>query len=60
MARCPKLDYDGRTLFGNSNDKFICTLTGVEMDVDSTKVKYVCKAEYGEEYEKCPIYRDRA
>ncbi len=57
MARCPKLDYDSRTIFGNYDDKYICTVTGVRMDVDDPKVKFVCKCDYGEEYKKCPIYQ---
>lgn len=59
MARCPKLDYESNSYFGNSSDKYICTLTGMKMDVDDPKVKYVCKVDYGYEYEKCPIYKDR-
>lgn len=57
MADCPYLGYESRSIFGNSNDKYICKLTQMEMDVDSSKVKYVCKA-YGEEYKKCPIYKN--
>ena len=59
MARCPKLDYESNSLFGNSSDKYICKLTGIKMDVDDPKVKYVCKVDYGEEYEKCPVYQNR-
>lgn len=58
MARCPYLDYESNSYFGNSNDKYICKVTGVHMDIDDTKVKYVCKAEYGDEYKKCAIYQD--
>lgn len=60
MSRCPKLDYEGNTIFGNYDDKYICLLTGMKMDVDSSKVKYVCKSDYGDEYKQCPIYRDKA
>lgn len=60
MSRCPKLDYEDNTIFGNNDDKYICLLTGMKMDVDSSKVKYVCKADYGDEYKQCPIYRDKA
>ena len=45
MARCPYLDYESNSLFGNSNDKYICKLTGQKMDVDDTKVKVGCNAE---------------
>ena len=59
MARCPYLDYESNSFFGNSNDIFICKLTGQKIDVDDTKVKYTCKADYGEEYERCPAFQDR-
>ena len=59
MARCPYLDYESNSVFGNSNDKYICKLTGQEMDVDDTKVKYTCKADYGDKYEDCQVYKDR-
>lgn len=60
MARCPKLDYESRTYIGNCHDKYICTLTGMKMDLDDPKVKNMCKVDYGEEYRKCPIYKDYA
>lgn len=59
MARCPYLDYDSRTIFGNYDDKYICKLCGKQFDVDDKQVKYTCKADYGEEYQKCPVYKDR-
>lgn len=59
MARCPYLDYESHGYFGNSNDKYICKLTGQKMDVDDTKVKYACKADYGDKYEDCQVYRDK-
>ncbi len=59
MARCPYLDYESNSYFGSSNDKYICKLTGMKMDIDDLKVKYTCKVEYGEEYEKCPVFKDR-
>lgn len=55
---CPKVKFDGHTWYSDS--KYICTLTGMCMDVDDARVKYMCKAEYGEEYRKCPIYKDKA
>lgn len=58
MARCPKLDYESRNAIFTSSDVFICTVTGVEMDYDSPKVKNCCKVEYGEEYYNCPIYKN--
>ncbi len=59
MARCPYLDYESNSFFGNSNDKFICKLSGRKMDVDDSQVRYTCKADYGDHYEDCPIYRNR-
>lgn len=58
MARCPYLDYESNSYWGNSSDKYICKLACKQMDVDSSVVKYTCKAEYGEEYKNCPIYKD--
>ncbi len=57
MARCPYLDYESNSIFGNSNDKYICKLCNQRMSIDDSKVKYTCKVEYGEEYKKCPIYQ---
>lgn len=59
MARCPYLDYDSRTIFGNYDDKYICKITGMTMDVNDSKVKHVCKLDYGEEYRNCPVYKSR-
>lgn len=59
MARCPYLDYSSNSYFGTSGDKYICKLTGQEMDVDDTKVKYTCKSDCDDEYEKCPVYKER-
>ncbi|MCQ2497102.1 MAG: hypothetical protein MJ131_10990 [Lachnospiraceae bacterium] len=56
MARCPYLDYESNSIFGNSNDKFICKVTGQKMDVDDPKVEYTCKSDYDEEYKNCSIY----
>lgn len=38
---------------------YVCKLTGLKMDTDDVKVKYVCKCDSGYEYEKCPVYQDR-
>lgn len=59
MARCPYLDYESNSFFGNSRDKYICKLTGEKMDVDETKVKDICKVDYSDKYEECPVYRNR-
>ncbi|MBR2591312.1 MAG: hypothetical protein IKE65_10415 [Clostridia bacterium] len=58
MSRCPFLDYESNSLFGNSSDEYICKECGKHMPVDSSEVKYVCKAEYGDEYKKCHIYQN--
>lgn len=58
MARCPKLDYESNTLFGNYDDCYICKVTNKRMSVDSATVKYTCKPDYGEEYRNCPIYKN--
>lgn len=57
MSRCPKLDYESNSFFGNSSDKYICKLTDKKMDVDDPKVKYTCKSDSDDEYKKCDIYR---
>lgn len=60
MARCPKLDFESNSLFfASSSDKYVCSLTGMKMDMDDTKVKFVCNCDSGYEYEKCPAYQDR-
>lgn len=59
MSRCSYLDYISRGLFSSSNDTYICKLCKKEFPVDDLQVKYICKAEYGDEYEKCPVYKDR-
>lgn len=59
MARCPYLDYESNSFFGNSNDKYICKLCGRKMDVNDSQVKYTCKADYGDKYQDCDIYRNR-
>lgn len=58
MARCPYLDYESNHFFSTSSDKYICKECRKQMDVDDPQVKYVCKAEYGEEYKKCPVYQN--
>jgi len=59
MARCPKLDYESNSLFLTTSDKYVCSVTGMKMDLDDARVKHICKPESGYEYEKCPIYQDR-
>ncbi len=59
MARCYYLDYESNSLFGNDNDYYYCKLCGKRFRVDDPQVKYTCNPSYGEEYKKCPIYKDR-
>lgn len=59
MARCPYLDYQSNSFFGSSNDRYICKLCRKQFDTRDLQVKYTCNADYGEEYKKCPVYRDR-
>lgn len=58
MARCPYLDYIDHGGWGNSDDEYVCKLCHKRMPVYDSQVKYVCNAEYGEEYRKCRIYQD--
>ncbi|WP_029071005.1 hypothetical protein [Kandleria vitulina] len=58
MSRCPFLDYESNSYFGNSNDKYKCELTCQKMDVDDPKVKYTCKADYGDNYKDCEVYKN--
>mgnify|MGYP000901096737 CR=1 FL=1 len=60
MSRCPYLDYETNSFFFNTNDKYICKLIDLKIDVDDPKIKYLCKAEYGDKYKECEIYIDKA
>ena len=56
MARCPHLVY-----LGSAYDQYKCDLCPNKvMDRSSSEVKYVCNPDYGEEYKKCPIWKDKA
>lgn len=57
MSRCPYLDYESNSFFGNSDDKYICKLTGAKMPVDSKQVEKVCKGSY-DAYYNCQIYKN--
>lgn len=59
MAQCYYLDYISRGLFSSSNDTYICKLSNQQFQLDDLQVKCVCKAECGEEYKNCPIYKER-
>lgn len=58
MSRCPYLDYESHNFFGNSDDEYICKLSHQHMHVWDSQIKDICKAEYGDEYQKCPIYQN--
>lgn len=59
MARCPYLDYESTNYIFRSGDKYVCQLSGEKMDVDDSKVEYICNADYGCKYEDCPYYQSR-
>lgn len=56
MARCPYLDYESRGLLFSQGD-YYCKLCGKTLS--DSEVNYKCNPSYGEEYEKCPVYKDR-
>ena len=57
MSECPKLKYVSSGFF--SETKYKCELTGIEMYADDTKCKHLCKCDDKDEYENCPVYKDR-
>lgn len=57
MARCYYLGYESTNWLSRSQDEYICEKCGKRFSVYDSHVKYVCDAEYGEEYKKCPIYK---
>lgn len=60
MARCYYLEYKSKSLFSSyDNDKYYCKLCGKEFNTNDPQVKYTCNANCGEEYKKCPVYKDR-
>lgn len=60
MSRCPNLDYAYIMVGIGADLSYRCKLSGQIFESYDPKVKYVCDAEYGEEYKQCPIYRDNA
>ncbi len=56
MARCPYLDYESRGAFFSQGDYYckICNKC-----LSESEVKEKCNKDYGNEYEKCPIYKNR-
>ncbi|MCM1364538.1 MAG: hypothetical protein NC122_06975 [Faecalibacterium sp.] len=57
MARCYYLEWQSRGMWSGD---YVCKLCGKHMEEKDAHVKYVCDAEYGDEYKKCPIYKDYA
>lgn len=56
MSRCPYLDYEsGGALF--SQGDYVCKLCN--KNNSENEVKNKCKTDYGDEYEKCPVYKNR-
>lgn len=56
MARCPYLDYESTGLFF-SQGEYYCKLCSKTLS--ETEVEYKCKTDYGDDYERCPIYKNR-
>ena len=56
MARCPYLDYESRGVLFSQGD-YYCKLCRKELS--ESEVKDKCKTDYGDEYEKCSIYKNR-
>lgn len=56
MARCPYLEYDNRGPWSSQGD-YYCDLC--KKNLNDSEVKYKCNPDYGDEYENCPIYKDR-
>lgn len=60
MSRCPNLDYAYIMVGIGADLSYRCKLSGQIFESYDPKVKYVCDAEYGDEYKQCSIYRDNA
>lgn len=56
MARCPYLEYESRGALFSQGD-YYCKLCGKTLS--ESEVDYKCKSDSGDEYEKCPVYKDR-
>lgn len=56
MARCPYLEYESNNPIFRSSDKYVCKLTGQQMDYDSKKVENTCDSS---NHEQCPYYKNR-
>ena len=56
IARCPYLDYESHGAL-YSQGEFICKLCN--KIISEREAENKCKSNYGDEYEKCPIYKNR-
>lgn len=56
MARCPYLEYESRGALFSQGD-YYCDLC--KKTLDSSEVNNKCNPDYGDEYEKCPTYKER-
>ena len=57
MARCYYLDYISKgCLSSYDNDEYVCKLCGKHFATNDPQVKYTCNPDYGEEYQRCPVY----
>ena len=59
MSKCYYLDYISRGFFSSSSDTYRCKLCGKEFATNDPQIKHTCDAKYGDEYKKCPVYKDR-
>lgn len=59
MSRCTYLEFVGSgNPFSSTDNDYVCKLSGQTMDLYSSKVKYTCSADYGDEYKKCCVYQN--
>lgn len=56
MARCPYLEYES-TGWLSSQGNYTCKLCG--KCLSKSEVDYKCNVQYGDDYEKCPVYKNR-
>lgn len=55
MARCPYLEFEDTAFFLSGN--FYCKLC--RMQLPEIEVKNKCKTDWGDQYEECPVYKNR-
>jgi hypothetical protein len=57
MSKCPMLEYESHSYFGNANDYYVCTISDIKMDLQDPTITSVCKVRYDDIYKECPIYQ---